>query len=55
MIPPHLMKYASLDKEVVVSGSGRYLEIWDRGAFHRYSEDVLRRIPDITESFANTT
>ena len=32
MIPPQLMSYAGLDKEVVVTGSGECLEVWDRAA-----------------------
>ena len=30
MIPTNLMEYASLDKEVTVTGSGECLEVWDR-------------------------
>ncbi len=30
MIPPPLMRYASLDKDVVVIGSGECIEIFDR-------------------------
>jgi MraZ protein len=55
MIPTPLMRYASLDKDVVVTGSGDSLEVWDRGAYQGYSEDVLVRIPDIAASFAHTT
>jgi MraZ protein len=54
MIPPHLLGYARLDREVVVTGSGRCLEVWDRAAYQAYSEDVLLRIPDIAASFADT-
>ncbi len=54
MIPPHLLAYAGLDREVVVTGSGRCLEVWDRAAYQAYSEDVLLRIPDIAASFADT-
>lgn len=54
MIPPHLLGYAGLDREVVVTGSGRSLEVWDRAAYQAYSEDVLLRIPDIAASFADT-
>jgi MraZ protein len=54
MIPPALMRYAGLDREVVVTGSGPCLEIWDRAAYQAYSEDVLVRIPDIAASFADT-
>jgi MraZ protein len=55
MIPPPLMRYAGLHREVVVTGSGDCLEIWDRSAYQSYSEGVLVRIPDIAASFADTT
>ena len=55
MIPPFLMSYASLSKDVVVTGSGESLEVWDRTTFARYQEDVLARIPDIAASLGNTT
>jgi MraZ protein len=29
LVPPHLRKYAALDKEVVLAGSGRRFEIWN--------------------------
>jgi MraZ protein len=55
MIPPPFMRYASLDKEVVVTGSGDCLEVWDRASYQSYSDDVQARIPDIAASFADTT
>ena len=55
MIPTALMRYASLDKEVIVTGSGECIEVWDRKTYERYSEDVLTRIPDITASLGDTT
>jgi MraZ protein len=54
MIPPHLMSYAGLQKEVVVTGSGECLEVWDRAAYARDFEDVLTRIPDIAASLGDT-
>jgi MraZ protein len=48
------MRYAGLDREVVVTGAGDCLEVWDRGAYHSYYEDVLVRIPDIAASLADT-
>ena len=54
MIPPTLMRYASLDKEVVVTGSGECIEVWDRGRYDGYREDVLTRIPDIAASLGDT-
>jgi MraZ protein len=55
MIPPNLMRYASLDKEVVVTGSGECVEVWDKLRFDGYSDDVLTRIPDIAASLGDTT
>ena len=54
MIPPKLMEYATLDKEVVVTGSGECLEVFDRAAYGTYSEDVLIRVPDIAASLGDT-
>ena len=55
MIPPALMRYAQLDKDVVVTGSGECVEVWDRSTYETYREDVLLvRIPDITASFDDT-
>ncbi len=54
MVPTQLMEYAGLDKEVVVVGSGECLEVFDRGRYHGYSEDVLIRAPDIAASLGDT-
>jgi transcriptional regulator MraZ len=54
MIPPGLMEYAGLDKEVVVTGSGECLEVFDRSSFGAYSKDVLTRVPDIAASLGDT-
>jgi MraZ protein len=54
MIPTSLMDYASLQKEVVVTGSGECLEVWDRTRYTQNFEDVLTRIPDIAASLGNT-
>ena len=55
MIPPFLMTYAGLGKDVVVTGSGECLEVWDRAAHSSYQEQVLARIPDIAASLGDTT
>ncbi|HWF35648.1 MAG TPA: division/cell wall cluster transcriptional repressor MraZ [Solirubrobacteraceae bacterium] len=55
MIPPFLMHYAALGKDVVVTGSGECLEVWDRAAHARYQDDVLARIPNIAASLGDTT
>ena len=54
MIPPFLMRYGNLDKDVIVTGSGECIEVWNRGAYDGYSEDVLTRIPDIAASLGDT-
>jgi MraZ protein len=55
MIPPPLMRYASLDKDLIVTGSGECIEVWDRDSYERYREQVLARIPNITASLGDTT
>jgi MraZ protein len=54
MIPPPLMRYANLDKDVVVTGSGECIEVWDRRSYDSYHEDILTRIPDIAASLGET-
>jgi MraZ protein len=55
MIPPKLLQYAGLGKEVLVTGSGECLEVFDRNAYDAYSEDVLARVPDIAASLGDTS
>jgi transcriptional regulator MraZ len=54
MIPPPLMRYAGLGKDVVVTGSGECIEVWDRRAHDDYQADILTRIPDIAASLGDT-
>jgi MraZ protein len=54
MIPPALMDYAGLDREVVVTGSGECLEVFDRAKYAGYSDDVLSRVPDIAAKLGHT-
>jgi transcriptional regulator MraZ len=54
MIPPHLMGYAELDREVVVTGSGECLEIWDRARYAQNFEQIVSRISDIAASLGDT-
>ncbi len=54
MIPPPLIRYASLDKDVIVTGSGECVEIFDRSAYEGYHESVLTRIPEIAASLGDT-
>ena len=54
MIPPQLMSYAELDKDVTVTGSGECLEVWDRQRYAQNFENVLTRIPDLAASLGDT-
>jgi MraZ protein len=53
MIPPPLMRYAGLDRDVVVTGSGECLEVWDRRGYDAYREDILNRVPDLAASLGD--
>ena len=39
-IPAELREYANLTKECVVSGSGEYLEIWNKATWEAYDADT---------------
>ena len=54
MIPSHLLDYAGLTKEVVVTGSGECLEVWDRARHAANFAAVLDRIPQLTASLGHT-
>ncbi len=55
MIPPSLMQYAGLAKDVVVTGSGECLEVFDRAAYDAYNEGVLTRVPQIAANLGHTS
>ena len=46
-IPVALMKHAGLDKEVVVTGTGSRLEVWDRERWQTYEATLTADISDI--------
>jgi MraZ protein len=50
-IPPFLQEYAGLGKEVVVTGVGSRLEIWDRASWADYNASL--DIAELTASFGN--
>ena len=37
MVPSFLLQHAALGKDVVVTGAGLCLEVWDRGAWQEYN------------------
>jgi MraZ protein len=54
MIPATLMSYAGLEKDLVVAGSGRCVEVWDRKRYEGYTNGVLTKIPELTASLGDT-
>ncbi len=48
MVPAFLLEHAGLAKEVVVTGAGRCLEVWDRGAWHAYNARLTDEVAGIT-------
>lgn len=50
MLPPFLLEHGSLSREVVVTGAGENLEIWDRAAWRDYNEKLTGRVNAITEA-----
>lgn len=39
LLPTSMRKYAHLEKDVVISGAGRHVEIWNRDEFFRFIEE----------------
>lgn len=54
VIPQRAREFASLDKEVVITGAGDHLQIWDHLAFAEYNATALSRFSEITASFDHT-
>lgn len=48
MVPAFLLEHAGLGKEVVVTGAGRCLEVWDRQAWHDYNARLTDEVAGIT-------
>ena len=46
--PPFLLDHASLGKDVVVTGAGDCLEVWDRPAWNAYNDELAAEADEIT-------
>jgi MraZ protein len=55
MIPAKALSFAGLTKDVVITGSGPCLEVWDRAAYESYNEAALANFPEIAASFDHTS
>jgi len=54
MVPAFLLEHAALTKDVVVTGAGDSLEIWDRSTWATYNDALASDVDDITASLGNT-
>ena len=53
MLTPKQLEHAGMGREVVVTGAGDCLELWDRSAWEDYHRDLTRRAPDLTASLGH--
>lgn len=54
MVPSFLLEHAGLSRDVVVTGAGNSLEIWDRAAWTTYNDALSAAVDEITASLGNT-
>ncbi len=50
LIPPQLREYAGLGENIVLVGTGRFFEIWDRSAWEQERELLDARASEIAEA-----
>jgi MraZ protein len=54
MLTPRFLEHAGIGREVVITGVGDCLEIWDRSAWTDYDTGLTQRAPELTESLGHT-
>jgi MraZ protein len=52
-LPPSLMDYAALEKDVVVVGAVECLQIWNKGAWKVFNDRLAAEMNDIAERLGN--
>jgi MraZ protein len=53
MLPARLLEHAGISREVVVTGAGECLELWDRSTWEAYDTDLTARAPELTASLGH--
>ena len=53
MLPPKHMEHAGIDRDVVITGAGECLELWDRATWQAYESDLTARAADLTASLGH--
>jgi len=51
LIPVYLREYAELDKDVVIIGVGKYIEVWNKENWEKFKKqvDLLEKLKEINE------
>jgi MraZ protein len=55
MLTSKFLEHAGIDREVVITGVGDCLELWDRTTWEGYESDLTARASDLTESLGHTS
>ena len=55
MLTQRFLEHAGIGREVVITGVGDCLEIWDRSAWADYDTGLTQRAPELTESLGHTS
>jgi transcriptional regulator MraZ len=53
MLTSRYLEHAGIGREVVITGVGDCLELWDRSTWEAYDTDLAARTPDLTESLGH--
>ena len=53
LVPQHLREYAGLDREVIVAGVGRRIELWNKARFAREIESATESGGDLARTAAD--
>jgi MraZ protein len=53
MLTQRHLEHAGIGREVVITGAGDCLELWDRSTWEAYDRDLSQRAPDLTASLGH--
>lgn len=53
-LPDYLIKQAGLQKQVVIAGSYRYIEIWDQTKYHQHLDQIGDQAETLAEKVTET-
>jgi MraZ protein len=53
MLPARFLEHAGITREVIVTGAGDCLELWDRDAWEAYDAELTAKAPDLTASLGH--